>query len=125
MKLRHQGDGKGDTASNATVKDFSEPVMVRAEYGPESQVKNILKKYGALPIPQREPHFTETDFDTDLTTALHRIKKADEAFAKLPLKHREKYPSASALWQAWKENRLIPDEPTQPIDNTPTTTHNG
>lgn len=108
-RLRYQGDGLNDEVSEATAKDCSHPIIVRPEFAPEADIKNILKKYGALPIRSTQPRFTETDYDADLTTALSRIERANKAFHALPTREREKYGSAAGLWQAYIEGKITED----------------
>lgn len=110
---RHQADGLGDKISRQNTIDASSPEVVRAEFGPESDVKNILKRYGVLPQQQRQPFYTETDFDTDLQTAIIKIERVNDAFNKLPKKHREKYPTVDDLWYAYQTG-TITDEPEKP-----------
>lgn len=117
MKLRQQGDNKGDEASRATRKDCSLPIMVRPEFGPETQIKNILRKYGALPLPTRQPQYTETNFDEDLTTALSKIERARRAFDELPKKHKDRFPNPEALWKHYHSGQPFDDrEPETKTD---------
>lgn len=113
---RTQNDGQGDFISRATAKDCSTPVIVRPEFGPESEVRNILRKYGAVPMTARQPNYTTTDFDTDLTTAITKIKRANDAFDALPQKHRDKFQTPASLWQHYVQGQLFddrePDEKT-------------
>lgn len=108
----------------ATRFDFSEPVVVRAEFGPDSEVKNIIRKYGG-PLQQlssaagshhatfaatgRMPLFTDTDYDIDLQQAVTKIRAAEEAFDRLPRKTRERYGSPAGLHDADRRG-YIPDE---------------
>lgn len=125
MKFRQQYDDKAQqTIADETVYDFSSPTIVRPEFGPDSEIPNILRKYGA-PLAQlsaaagshhatfaatgRMPLFTETDYDMDLQTAVTKVRAAQEAFDKLPKKTRERYGSPEGLQHA-DRNGYIPDE---------------
>lgn len=119
MILRQHGDGLNDEASNAVRKDCSEPVMVRPEYAPDTDVRTILRRHGGLPAPTRQPQYTETDYDIDLTKALTKIKRARDAFDTLPQAARDKYKTADNLWDAYRRDE-IRDEPLdtmQPADD--------
>lgn len=113
MPLRQQGDGLGDAASKACRKDFSQPSIVRAEFGPETHVKAILKRHGAIPAPAREPIYTQTDYDVDLTKAIQKLKQAHAAYEQLPKKHREKFKTADELWHRYRTDNLRQDAETE------------
>lgn len=106
MKLRHQGDDQQEAVSKASRKDCSIPVLVRPEFGPETDVKTILARHGAIPAPNRTPTFTQTDYDLDLTRALGKIRRAHDAFDELPREKRQKFRSADELWRAYLNDEL-------------------
>lgn len=125
MHFRQQYDDDAQQeVAEATRFDFSQPVIVRAEFGPDSEVKNIIRKYGG-PLQQlssaagshhatfaatgRMPLFTETDYDLDLQQAVTKVRAAQEAFDRLPRKTRERYGSPEGLHHA-DRNGYIPDE---------------
>lgn len=103
----------------ATI-DCSQPIIVRPEFGPDTDIKTILRRHGGLPAPTRQPVYTETDFDADLTSALAQMKRAHEAFEALPKKHREKFQTADELWQRYRTDNLRQDaEAEKPPEQTP------
>lgn len=107
--MRQQGDGKGDEASKASTIDCSQPVITRQEFGPDTDVKTILRRHGGLPAAARQPQYTETDYDRDLTSALDQLKRAHAAFEALPQKHRDKFKTADQLWQRYRQDNLRQD----------------
>jgi len=109
MSLRHQGDGKGDAVSSAGQRDFSSPKVVRPEFGPETDIKTILRRHGGIPAPTRQPVFTETDYSEDLTSAIGKLKTAHEAFDALPEKHRKKFKNAAELWRRYRDDNIHAD----------------
>lgn len=111
-KIRTHNDGKGDEISKATAFDFSHPVIVRPEFGPDTDIRTILRRHGALPMATRTPLYTETDYDIDLTTALGQIQRAKQAFHELPAKHREKFKNPEDLYRAWQSGELDRPAPT-------------
>lgn len=113
MPLRQQGDGLGDAASKATRIDCSHPIKVRPEFGPDTDIKTILRRHGAIPAATRQPVYTETNYDTDLTKALDQLKRAHAAFEALPKKHREKFQTADQLWQRYRTDNLRQDAETE------------
>lgn len=119
IPIRHQNDGRNDHASKLSQLDLSLPVKVRAEFGPETEVKNIIKRYGGAPM-QRQPQFTETDHDLDLSRALSQIERAHNAFNRLELKHRQKYKSPYELWMAYYRGEMEDPEPTPEPDKVQT-----
>lgn len=116
---RSQNDGKGDAASKATRKDASLPIMVRPEFGPDTDIQTILRRHGAVPEPTRIPRYEETDTDLDLDRALAQIRRAEDSFYKLPKKHREKYGTPAKFWEAYKNDRIKDDPPEAPKPEQP------
>lgn len=113
MKFRRQYDGKGDDIAKRSRLDCSTPVVVRPEFGPDTDVKTILRRHGAL-VSNKTPIYTENDFDQDLTTALDHIKKAQMAFLKLPKDQRDRFQSPEQLWAAYQNGDLDKDQPVTP-----------
>lgn len=130
MRLRRQGDGLGDEASKNTSKDFSQPVIVRPEFGPETDIKTILRRHGlgvtldATKVQRGPPEYTETNYDIDLTRALSQLKRAHAAFEALPQKHKDKFQTADELWNHYRDGNLQEENldkqpPTGDITPTP------
>lgn len=101
-----------------TTIDCSQPIIVRPEFAPDTDVKTILRRHGAIPPLTREPTYTETDFDADLTTALAQLKRAHEAFEALPQKHRDKFKSADQLWNRYRTDNIRADYEAEQTQNT-------
>lgn len=71
-----------------STKDCSLPIVVRPEFGPESDTRTILQRYGGIPIRRNAPQqFTETDHSLDLTTHYQRIDEIKRAW-KNPSDHK-------------------------------------
>lgn len=64
---------------------------VRQELGPETDINNILKRFG-LNAPQRQGVYGQTiDYNMDLATARSTVSEALDAYMTLPDKLRARY----------------------------------
>lgn len=107
--MRTQGNYDRGEASKASQIDCSHPIKVRPEFGPETDVKTILRRHNVGPLTTRQADYTETDFDKDLTVALADLKRAHDAFEQLPMKHRTRFKSADELWRHYRAGNLAQD----------------
>lgn len=119
--MRTQGNYNGDEASRACRQDFSQPVIVRQEFGPQSDIKTIIARHGGYPPPPRPAQFTETDYNKDLAVALAELKRAHAAFEELPKKYKEQFQTADELWHAYRTGALN-EKPA--VDKATTKNHN-
>lgn len=128
MIIRTQNDGASETASDAARIDCSTPKLVRPEFGPDTDIRTILRRHTGIPTARREPIYTETDHAIDLQQAITNLRRAHAAFEALPQKYRDKYHSADELWRAHKhgftedfpnENTGSPAEPLTSATETP------
>lgn len=79
--------------------DFSQPQIVRPEFGPTTDIKTILRRHGGIPPATRQPIYTETDYSADLTTALRAVEQAHLAFDALTPEQKKRYRSPTELWE--------------------------
>lgn len=96
-------------------QDFSQPQLVRPEFGPESDVNRILTRHGGM-IPTRQPKYTETNYDLDLGAAIEQIRIAHGAYNDLSPEVKKQYHTAQDFWQAYLRGELQqqPEQPPQP-----------
>lgn len=89
--IRTQVDGLNELYSYETALDCSDkPDMARQEFKAETDVNNILARYG-VNGPMREPQYGEVDYNLDLQQSLEAIREAERAVAKLPETLQGKY----------------------------------
>lgn len=114
MKYRTQN---GEPAPRTRV-DASSPKITRQEFAPQTDVRTIIRRYGGVPPNQKQPVFTEHDYNTDLATALDNLKAAHAAFEDLPRKYRDQFKTADDLWTAYKKGVINPppDTPQPPTE---------
>lgn len=95
--IRTQVDGLNDEYSIMTALDCSDlPDLARQEFKAETDVNNILARYGIDGIKQG-PTYSEVDYNMDLQEALESIREAERAIAKLPADLYVKYPTWEEL----------------------------
>lgn len=93
--IRTQPDTWASSWSEATGLDCSDkPDMTRQEFRAETDVNQIMSRYGAN-APMRERIYGTVDFDGDLQQALGAVQIAQDAIRKLPASLRAKY----ATWE--------------------------
>lgn len=98
MPIRTQHDGLNEVTSYETGLDCSNlPDTTRQEFKDETDVNTILKRYGVDGIQQREPIYSQVDFDMDLQKSLEAIREAERAIEKLPADLYAKYPTWEQL----------------------------
>lgn len=91
IAIRTQIDGLNEEYSFSTGLDCSVlPDMTRQEFKAETDVNQILARYGVDGI-QRRPEYAEVDYNMDLQQALDSITQTERALAKLPPELLEKY----------------------------------
>lgn len=89
--IRTQVDGLNEQYSYDTALDCSDlPDMARQEFKEETDVNNILARYGVDGI-KRPPEYAEVDYTADLQQSLEAIREAQRSIAKLPAELRGKY----------------------------------
>lgn len=93
IEFRHQNDGLQDEASAAASIDFTgTDSLVRAEFKEESDINNILTRYGVNPQNLRQMTYgAEVDERLDLQTALFAIEQAKSITGYVPDELRSKY----------------------------------
>lgn len=97
MTIRTQADGLNEDYSWETALDCSDlPDMTRQEFKAETDVNNILSRYGVDGI-RRTPEYAEIDYTMDLQQSLGAIAEAERAIAKLPADLYVKYPTWEQL----------------------------
>lgn len=98
MTIRTQIDGLNELVSIDTGLDCSDkPDVTRQEFKAETDVNNILARYGVEGIAKREPIYSEIDYNMDLQSSLEAIREAEAAIAKLPADLYVKYPTWEQL----------------------------
>lgn len=96
--IRTQVDSEFEAYSLRTGIDFSDAKdLARQEFKAETDVNQLLGRFGVGALGQRQQIFTETDFGLDLQTALEAVEMSRQAHRQLPRELREKYPTWQAL----------------------------
>lgn len=113
MTLRFQGDNRNDEASEAATRDTGTERLVRPEFGPETDIRSILRRHGALPVAPRQPITGEADYNLELPEALDIMSRASHAYRSLPAEQRRKYRSAQDLWNAYVTGKLVDEKPVE------------
>lgn len=114
--VRQQHDGMQDAYSDeAAIDCTTKPDLARQEFKTESDVNNILNRFG---VPIANGTFgTEVDYTIDLQHALGAITDARRAHRNLPENLREKYPTWQSLLNALESGSLeMKNEDEPPAD---------
>lgn len=102
--IRTQVDGLQEAFSLASGQSFPlEEDKCRPEWGPDTQLSNILSRYSpALPAPTA---YGIQNLDADMTLAFQARERASQAFSELPDALRKAFGSwenfSNALAQGW------------------------
>lgn len=87
-------DSKGNLKRYKVVNYSGDHSQVQKDMQDETDIKNILEKYGRtgiLPVVANPGMYDDFSDVPDYQEAQNQIRKADEAFAALPSKIREKF----------------------------------
>lgn len=98
---REQGDGRQEEYSDAAARELDYDAMrkgdrTRQEFGRETDVNVIVNRMlttGAVQLPNSQPRYTETNFDTDLQAAYTALDNATEAYRRLPAELKSQFPT--------------------------------
>lgn len=103
--VRHDGDGLQKLVSDATAIDFSSsPSLTQQSFKDECDINNIMARFeatGVLPDNPFEPRFGDTTMLPDFHAAQNIIAQANETFAALPAKVRERFQNDPAQYLAF------------------------
>lgn len=123
--IRSQADDDQDIWSANTGIDCSDAEdMARQEFKEETDINNILRRFGLNGFLNNDGRYTDTDYTIDLQSALTTISDARQTFEDLPANIREKYPTMPKLVNALENGTfdkalLNPATPPQPVTETP------
>lgn len=95
--VRSQADNLGDYYSDLTGTVNTEDSLVRPEFGPETDINNILKNHGIQTQQRPIKYGEEVDYTLDLQQAMTATERASEAHRTIPEELRQKYPK----YQDW------------------------
>lgn len=110
---RQQDDNQQELYSRATDFDVTKygkegESLTRQEMKDDADVNLMLSRYGVTGTG-RQPVFGEVDFNLDLQTAMHAIRDAQDAYARVPAELKAKYPTWQALLNALDSGTLVLD----------------
>lgn len=91
---RGQNDGQQEVYSDAAaILTPEDDGKARQEYKNDADVNRILARHGVGPVPQHQTFYSEIDFDLDLQGAITATQAAQEAYSRMPMTLRKKYPT--------------------------------
>lgn len=104
--IRTQADDLGDVVSLETGLTTQHlPDRARQEFRDEADINQLLNRYG-VGAPTQIPVYGETDFDLDLQQSYTAIRAAEQAWKRMPLTLRERYPTWQTLLTAVQSGQL-------------------
>lgn len=109
IKHRRQTDkAEQDRLREATMISTGTISKVRQELGPDTNINNILKKFG-VNAPQRQGIYGQTiDYNMDLASAQSIISEATTAYQQLPEKLRARYRSLEEFRRGMESGAIKP-----------------
>lgn len=131
MEIRTQNDGLQNVYSELAQLDCSvEPDLARQDMKAETDIHDLLKRYGAEVQVRTGPLFGNLDFDMDLQNVMDATTDLKAAHRKLLDQRPElrgKYPTTALFLEALQSGRIANDflpaqvsepKPTQPTPAT-------
>lgn len=105
--VRHQLDNHDEFTRACALVCLPDDDRTRQEFRDEANINNIVARFYPFAPPQaRIPQFGEQDMSLDLHSAVLSIQAAREAYAEVPAKLREAFPTYSEFVSAVADGRL-------------------
>lgn len=116
IKLRQQLDDHDAITAQCGLSCPPEEMKTRQEFRDEADINTIVARFYPFAPPQSRPvTFGEQDMSLDLHSAILAVQTAREAYADVPPKLREAFPTYADFVQAVADGRLVitSEEPTE------------
>jgi phage internal scaffolding protein len=99
--LRSLGNYDGDKVSVETGLVCEDPSLAQQQFKDECDINTILERFnvtGQLPVSPLEPQFGDFSGIKDYQSALNAVLEAEESFAALPARVRERFANDPAAF---------------------------
>lgn len=99
--LRSLGNYDGDKVSVETGLACEDPSLAQQQFKEDCDINTILERFnvtGQLPVVPLQPQFGDFSGITDYQSAMNAVLQAEESFAALPAKVRERFANDPAAF---------------------------
>lgn len=79
----------------------------RQEFRAEADINNVLRRHGVIPTLNRQPLYTEIDYDSNLQAGLAALERERQAWSGINVNIRQRYNSWERVVTALAKKELV------------------